>query len=479
MVAVIAFANSDVRLAIDLLEWIKLLGGMENYKCLLVADAAVDWVKSMKAMDIARSCFASARLITNEQPVQGWPHGANSLFYTASKFINEKIKEPFLWLEPDAFPLRKGWLDAIAEDYMTLPHKLFMGHIYSSEVPGLAPRIMSGVCVYPPYEVFDMNSPAGNAWDVKNAEKMVNFGKHTDLIHHFWGQRNMSPTFAEVRSHDSPVNTFTLESINPKAVIFHRNKDGSLLQVLKKKLFPQTAQPLLVVIPFCGKDVECAVRNVKWIEELGGAKQYPCLLSYDNQVRRDLVTEIHQAANNAFASVNVNAYTMPGHYGWPEGANKAFKQAAQFVQQHYKIPWLWLESDAVPLKPSWLESLSTAYYKSAKAFFGPIVQNLNHQNGVMIYPWNAAERMPLAMNCNGIAWDYISTPNMIHDRADAEPLINHCWGFAHGRPHHSEGDPIRFNSIDEVKRYIHPQAVLFHRAKFADLTNWLRLMKPL
>jgi hypothetical protein len=246
---------------------------------------------------------------------------------------------------------------------------------------------------------------------------------------------------------------------------------------LKKKLFPNTAAALLLVLPFCGKDVECAVRNVQWIAQLGGVKNYQCLLSYDDQTRRDGVAEIHKAASQAFASVASHAYRLGGNFGWPDGANKAFQITAKFIQQHYRIPWLWLEADAVPLKPEWLDELSAAYQQCGKAFFGPIVPDRGHMNGVAIYPWNTASRLVKGMAATKRAWDYESMNEMLPDCCDAEPIIQHVWGLHHGKPHPFEGDSVRFNSLGDVKRWVHPSAALFHRSKHGDLQNWLRQMR--
>ena len=465
----LAFCQSDVQSAISLLEWMKRLGGTQSHKIMLVADADTGWEQCVRAMEIAESCFESASLIASERSVKGWPEGANALFFTALRCVTDE----FLWLEPDATPLKSDWINQIESAYSRCPGK-FMGHMYDSTTQGMPKRLMSGIAVYPANAINRLEQSYASAWDVYNAEVMVLDGVNSPLVRHFWGQPNLAPTFAESKMAGSPVNTFTLESIPPNVVLFHRCKDGSLMRLLKKKLFPNEFSPLLAVLPFCGKDVEAALRNVQWMAELGGVSNYEALLIYDEQTKRTYVQEIQKAAGRAFGKVTSHSYRVSGNNGWPRGANIALQTTARYVESKYRIPWLWIESDAVPVRSSWLDELFAAYRKCCKSFFGPIVPDRGHQNGVMIYPWNMASRCPIAMAATSLAWDYVGTPDMINDRANAEPLIRHIWGLHNGQPHPWDGHPIRFSSIEDVDRWIPKESVLVHRVKFNDLIQLLR-----
>jgi hypothetical protein len=477
MTVVIPFAQADVRQAIDLIDWIKLLGGADKYRCLLVADAAVGWVDGMAAKQAADKVFKSVEIITNEKSVVGWPEGANSLFFTAAKHITDDC---WLWLEPDALPLRAGWLEAIASAYQAQGSP-FMGHVYPNKKPEFPRRVMSGIAVYPADAIkgglFEVQAVA---WDMHHAEMLVANGTPTPLIYHFWGQKDLSPTFSEFKTVNSPINEMTLENIPKGAVIYHRCKDGSLLRLLKRKMFPDLCAPegkLLAVLGFCGKDVELAQRNMEWMHELGGVKKFPCLLSYDDYTNKQKVTAIRKLAEKTFEEVKVNAYRARTDLGWPHGPNLAFQATARFAQANYKIPWLWIEADAVPIKPQWLDVICSEYYRHGKSFYAPIVPRLNHQNGVGVYAWNTASRCPKMMTCTNTAWDFAGMQDTIHDRADAESYIQHVWGEVDGKPHPTEGEAMRWESIDQVKRHIHPEACLFHRAKDNSLIERLREMR--
>lgn len=218
-----------------MLDWIGQLGGCPNHECLLVADAGTQWSVCLDISNKANKVFRRAKLIHTEQPVSGWPQGPNTMFFTAAKVMAER-KQPFLLLESDAVPLKKHWLEEIEAAYKGG----FMGCIYDCQDVGLVGQFMSGVAVYPDNAwslLKDISQTA--AWDVAGARIMLKFGAHTDLIQHFWGQRDLAPTFSETKSERSPINTFTRGNLLANACIFHRNKDGSLIRLLRNQMFPK------------------------------------------------------------------------------------------------------------------------------------------------------------------------------------------------------------------------------------------------
>jgi len=257
MNVVIPFHNGDAHLAIDLVKWIGQLGGIGDGHILMICDSGTE----LENIDSANKAVSVAGCVLNDWPaVIGWPQGSNSLFRMALSGLGGRIKGPWLWLEPDAIPLKRGWLDAIRKEYESLPTRVgmvpgkwetdtsakssphpsgdrvrYMGNVYVCDNPQLPNRLMSGIGVYPAdaKEELEHFTTTQYAWDVEAARFLVENCAHTRLIHHFWGIMGMPPTFAAARTPESPPNTFTLESIHKDAVIFHRNKDGTLLELLK------------------------------------------------------------------------------------------------------------------------------------------------------------------------------------------------------------------------------------------------------
>lgn len=243
MVVAFPFCNKDVASAKSLLEWCKLLGPQKNHDALLVSDAAVQWSDAMDCFNLARDVFNQAEIISTDKPLNGWPQAANAMFAYAASYIASHLRQPFFWCEPDCVPLKSGWMDELEAAYKMCA-KPFMGAFVRSQEPSLPSISLAGCAVYPAdcYQRLQSMFPCRRAWDVDTANVVMPQAANTNLIQHFFGQVDLPPTFAQAKTPLSPINTFTLANIRSEAVVFHRSKDGSLIRLLKRKMFPQHEQ---------------------------------------------------------------------------------------------------------------------------------------------------------------------------------------------------------------------------------------------
>jgi len=229
MRVVIPYCKRDIMLCSDLLSWIKELGGCEEFDATLASPfVGFEVLQGMRQK--ACQCFRGVDVIvkTGAPQEEPWPLGANRLFEATIA----KIHEPFLWLEPDAVPLKEGWLHRIASVYSVCEHS-FMGSI--NEKDGV--RHLSGVAVYPDdaRNYYVKTLPSAEAFDMVGQEIILNDTYHTKLIYNFWGRHGLPPTFKETLENGDPENTLTLASIPKDAVLFHRSKDGTLLKLLREQ----------------------------------------------------------------------------------------------------------------------------------------------------------------------------------------------------------------------------------------------------
>ena len=246
MLVVLPFHTGDTVAVMELLGWIKELGGAIAFEALLVADAATPWEECKEISALANQIFRKTDSIFTKQAVKGWPQGPNSLFFTAADWVKEHHAGFWLWLEPDAIPLRAGWLDIIQREWLSLKHnQKFLGNIYDFNLPNGPKRGMSGVAVYAEdaVDVLVESRALPGAWDVTGADIMLRYGAPSSMIQHFFGEIDRPPTFADKRDTNSPINTFTMWNLKPDAVLFHRNKDGSLIDLLRKRIFPEKVDP--------------------------------------------------------------------------------------------------------------------------------------------------------------------------------------------------------------------------------------------
>lgn len=477
MLVTLACHQGDAASALDLLRWIAQLGPCNEHNLCIVADASVQWSTGLELIALGNKAFKSTGLITTRESVQGWPKGANALWRLAAQHCKD-YHTAFLWLEPDCVPLKAIWLRDIQQTYNEC-HKPFLGRIYSVDQPGMPKKMMSGIGVYPEnaIDLLGTATESDKAWDVMAAETIVPLAEHTRLIHHFWGQENLAPTFASVRTQHSPINTFTLDMVDPMSVVFHRNKNGTLINLLRKKMFPElpdeTSLKFDVVLPFCATDAELALENVKWMAELSGHYDHTIILAIDEQSR--LVNEILHITNAIFNQTIVFKYPLPPVQGHPQAANWAFRHVARWMQQRGR-PWLWMEPDMVALKPEWLDVLQREYEMCGKPCMGPVVMDMNHANGTCIYCADLPNRCPRFMEFPDGHWafDMVIKDELMPILHDASHLMQLAWCMAGNQllPYgHGELPEFRHRGM---LSQLWPSAVTFHRCKSTSLIDRLR-----
>lgn len=486
MTVVFPFFQGDVPKLRDLIAWIKQLGGARNHSALLVADPATQWSDCLSLLGLTRAIFRDADFVCTEREVVGWPQGSNALFRKAIEEMAVR-GQPFLWMEPDAIPLRSGWLDEIDAAYQRC-ERPFMGRIYGSTSHNTPPLMLSGIAVYPSDTIHRVGSLLSErAWDVSIANAIVPHAANTNLIQWFWGQPKLAPTFAHAKQHDSPINTFTLASLEKDAVLFHRNKDGTLMQLLERKLWEQgngKAPPLTVVMPFCSKDSALAYKTLSWMKQLHSPLPRTLVLHYDASVPGTDALRIKNVASQVFQTVTISRYPTPRrpHVGWPAACNWAFRHGAGFMDQNIRTPWFWFEADAVAVKPNWLAQIEREYDYGKKPFMGSIIGDfdglrMGHINGTAVYPVDAMSYFPKALGNIGYPWDAGMRDEMIHLAHRGNHLLQHCGAVIDGCCKPANGPQAHFSNQEDVARLVQPSTVFFHPDKTGSLIDRLRERK--
>lgn len=240
---VIPYHKGDFELAQKLINWIAELGSCRPHSLLLCADSQVPQDDMRKLMESARPHFnrVATMIVTVPTASEGkrvWP--PNSMFLAAARQVKENYKLNFLWLEPDGIPIYSGWLDDIAEEYDECPRR-FMGSIIKQQgQPGMPSEYLNGVAVYPNnaidlFENIESIKDGSQAWDIGSASVIVHRAMDTPLLKHFFGTKELPPIFVAAKTPDSPKNHVTLDFVPLQAAIFHRSKDGKLIDLLQSK----------------------------------------------------------------------------------------------------------------------------------------------------------------------------------------------------------------------------------------------------
>lgn len=477
MVCVIPFFAGDVRQALRLLRWIGDLGGCPGHDCLLVADADTPWPQALECKSLAMQSFLATDLITNGEHIEGWIPGSNSLFKAAAQFAQDR-GQSFLFLEPDAVPLAAGWLDSIEAEYKNHIGR-YLGSLVYHDNPTWPNPYFEGVGVYPwiAWPEMKPHFRTDVSWTRACAPAVVPKADNNPLFQHLWGEQNNPPRFARQRVPGTAL--FDLGQLKTGAVLFHRQKDGSLIRLLREKrglADPETESRLVVVLPFCNMDGRQFIRTLDWALELDGRLDYDCLLSYEEGTIPQFVQGMFERAKRLFRRVTAATYPRPGRGVW--APTWAFVHAARAVCDRHNGPWLWWEYDMIPLQCGWLAVLELEYQNAGKDFMGPIVPGQGHMNGTGIYPADTPLRLSRAFRDLGTAWDVAMKPEMIQDCHDCGRLLQHVWTVDRaGRfLQHGDGAEPTFRN-QQAMAQIFPTAVCLHRSKDGTLIQRLRERK--
>lgn len=271
LLVALPFCQADVDLAIEQQKWIAELGGCKNYRAILITDPRSlsgedGWPDESKITELhklVRKNFKYSSLVFTPyrrkkmDGTSAWPVGANWCFYCLCLYIAMDLRMPFLFLEPDCVPLTEGWLETLDAEYQKCG-KPFFGAVLPTNLPNCHSQYLNGTAIYPANSMvyfdsafidflrplpFEQALRDGRqhvldvaAFDLAAAAQVVPFAHPTRLCQHYWGgERQTPPTFKLAKEETDPPHVFTLEALYPEAVIFHRVKDGSLVNLLRAR----------------------------------------------------------------------------------------------------------------------------------------------------------------------------------------------------------------------------------------------------
>jgi len=214
---------------------------------------------------------------------------------------------------------------------------------------------------------------------------------------------------------------------------------------------------------------------LRWAIELNPRVNHNCLLSYEEGTDP---SEIRDLASSYFSGdLLENQYSQPPVPGWPAAPNWAWQSTARFVDdKKINEPWFWWESDAIPLKDGWLDKIYDGYKQGGNPFAGHIVDQMDHMNGVGIYPPDVRRRCNEAMLCRSAAWDYVLKDTVTGKCTNLNHLIQHVWNIreSDGAIHNGDGHVVTFPDWAHVERYMDFNCCLLHRTKDGTLIQRLR-----
>ena len=182
-------------------------------------------------------------------------------------------------------------------------------------------------------------------------------------------------------------------------------------------------------------------------------------------IRNVATEEVLSYLSPVFGEVIIEKATH-SQTGWPISCNMAFEAVAWLCSTKLKQPFLWMEPDAVPIQPHWIDSIEKAYQLCGKPFMGDFVEiagimpnGVNHMSGIAVYDWDLHRKAPSIFNNERIAWDIASAGNVVPQMARTE-LIQHDWV-----------PEAKWRRDVVTKDCVKPLAVVYHPDKLGVLFN--------
>jgi hypothetical protein len=231
---VLPVCSKDSDLMLKCLGWIAQLDGQNPFDCLIAHDSTLGPVRLAPLRAAASRAFRTVQEFTYPRPVrESHPDAANHAFACTARHIAQVLHRPWLWFEADCVPLKPNWLPTLDLEYRNCGQPVMgpgvpdLGHfngtsIYPADFPALSPRAMS--------------VPLGQAFDTYMTPDLVNRSHDCSRLWcHAWGLVD-----GRLHPHTGPAPHFSStlcvdQWLPPDAVIFHRCKDGSLIDQLRAK----------------------------------------------------------------------------------------------------------------------------------------------------------------------------------------------------------------------------------------------------
>lgn len=235
---------------------------------------------------------------------------------------------------------------------------------------------------------------------------------------------------------------------------------------------------LLIVLHVDPKNTQLAIAALEASMRLEGRLNATLWVFNPEGVDTDALSDV---AEKAFTDVHHEDYDdWKGDLKWPAPQNYAWQFVARYIDKYVTKStsgYLWWESDAVPIRKGWLQTLADSHERSKKLFTGHAVRNHTIQpymNGVGIWPMKPIDAL---QNCSALyttnhPFDIAAGPAVMSSFNDASHLMIH-------ERKSVGGGPGRTFNATTLKGFLldYPQAVFYHGCTDGSLHNLVGSVK--
>lgn len=290
MLITLHYCRKDQQQAARLAAWLDELGPFPGHHFLIARDAKADPMVFIGHENL----LIFNEIVIKDDTADKWPESANHAFKRIGKHIQHSLgAQAFLYLEPDCVITRTSAFDEVWAEYQKalLLGRRFLGQLIDQRKQGVdSPPHMSGVAVY----AADLVQHAGIIYQADNVPFDIAAGPtivpqmmQSELILHNW----KSPPFESWADVERRIF-----AVRPKCAVFHSDKSGSLLGLLRERRTSNTfgavvrrlteiEKPLLSNVDELVEAAKEIVQEQGWRGGLPAENNLPVPVLSDDQAR--------------------------------------------------------------------------------------------------------------------------------------------------------------------------------------------------
>ena len=176
---------------------------------------------------------------------------------------------------------------------------------------------------------------------------------------------------------------------------------------------------MLVVIPISSSDEKLIENFCKTLTFFGPYKKHSALV-VSRPSDASFCKVVFKKIKPLFKKTCFHLFETDGPIGWPSGPNFYWNRTIRFLEnKKNKLPWLWMETDMIPVKSEWLDKIEKEYKKCNKNFMGCVEPSSygywEHLSGCAVYPHN--------INKYCTWWKWVHKKNAAFDLICAKQII--------------------------------------------------------
>ena len=257
LLMVLPICDKEIEQASHLVKWMRMLGGMEEKRILVVPSWKARW-DIPPILNSLRTTFGTVEVwYPPLDDDSGWPVSSNSVFYQVMEYLDSD-PDPKFWWECDVCPLREGYWAALEKEYAEAG-KPYMGTINQSRmmttrdgvvVEGrprprgykfLIGHHLVGAGIYPAdfwQRCEGVRHLSDMAFDIQLGPEIKPYAHDTPLLAHRWQTcryRRNEEGLLTMDDVDPDDNLYSGRVIPPEAVVVHGCKDTSLIDLLMRE----------------------------------------------------------------------------------------------------------------------------------------------------------------------------------------------------------------------------------------------------